>query len=181
MKVIVTVFAMFLSAAMGVQAGSIYDIPLKDIDGEPTSLAMYKGKVLLVVNVASESGYTPQYKELEALYRKYKSQGLVVLGFPCNQFADQEPGTCREIKDFCTSKFDVTFPLFEKVNVNGPDRHPLYAHLAGGKSPLAGDIKWSFWKYLIARDGRTLIRFESHVSPTSDRVIAAVHGALAEK
>ena len=106
-------------------AGSLYDIPLKDIDGQSASLKPYQGKVLIVVNVASHCGYTPQYEDLQAVYQKYKDQGLVVLGFPCNQFGAQEPGSGAEIKQFCTSKYSVTFPMYEKILVNGPERHPL--------------------------------------------------------
>jgi glutathione peroxidase len=162
-------------------ADSIYDIPLKDIDGKSTSLKPYQGKVVLVVNVASKCGYTPQYTALEALSRKYKDQGLTVLGFPCNQFGGQEPGTAEEIKQFCSSKYDVTFPLFEKIEVNGANRHPLYTMLAGKDSPVAGDIKWNFTKFLIGRDGKILKRFESPVKPDSAEVIQAIESALAAK
>lgn len=169
---------MLLSAAVSLQAGSIYDIPLTDIDGETTSLKAYEGKVLLIVNVASRCGHTPQYKALQALYQKYKSKGLVVLAFPCNQFADQEPGTSTEIKNFCSSEYHVTFPLFEKLNVNGPERHPLYDYLAGKQSPFPGDIKWNFDKFLIGRHGKVLLRVDSFTVPDSNRVIAAIEGAL---
>src|SRR5512140_2874179 len=123
-------------------ADSIYNIPLKDIDGKSTSLKAYKGKVLLIVNVASKCGYTPQYEGLEALQQKYKDKGLTVLGFPCNQFGGQEPGSNEQIKQFCSSKYQVTFPLFDKLEVNGPNRHPLYVFLAGDSSPFPGNIKW---------------------------------------
>jgi glutathione peroxidase len=162
-------------------ADSIYDLPLKDIDGKSTSLKPYQGKVVLVVNVASKCGYTPQYTALEALSRKYKDQGLAVLGFPCNQFGGQEPGTAEEIKLFCSSKYDVTFPLFEKIEVNGANRHPLYATLAGTNSPFVGDIKWNFTKFLVSRDGKILKRFESAVKPDSTEVIQSVESALAAK
>ena len=167
-----------LSAA---HAGSLYDIPLKDIDGKDTSLRAYEGKVVLVVNVASKCGLTPQYEALEATYRKYKDQGLVVLGFPCNQFNGQEPGTNEEIKEFCSSKYDVTFPMFDKLNVNDPDRHPLYVALAGPESPFPGDIKWNFGKFLIGRDGKILKRIEPRTKPDDPEVITAIEKALAAK
>ena len=163
------------------QAGSIYDIPVKDIDGKDTTLAAYKGKVVLIVNVASHCGYTPQYKSLEAVYKKYKDQGFVVLGFPCNQFGGQEPGTNEEIKQFCTSKYDVTFPLFDKIDVNGASRHPLYVLLAGETSPFPGNIKWNFNKFLIGKDGKILKRFDSSVTPDSAAATEAITAALAAK
>ncbi len=162
-------------------AGSIYDITVKDIDGKDTVLAGYQGKVLLIVNVASKCGYTPQYKNLEAVYQKYQSQGLVILGFPCNQFGSQEPGTDAEIKQFCSSKYDVTFPLFDKIEVNGPNRHPLYTALAGDASPFPGNIKWNFTKFLIGRDGKILNRFDSKVTPDSPEATAAIEAALGTK
>jgi len=172
---------MLLMQAMALPAGSIHGIALKDIDGKETSLKPYEGKVLLVVNVASHCGFTPQYKALESLYEKYKDKGFVVLGFPCNQFGGQEPGTANEIKQFCSSKYNVTFPLFEKIEVNGPNRHPLYVSLAGKESPFAGDIGWNFTKFLISRDGKILKRFDSRTDPDSPQVIAAIEGALAAK
>ncbi len=162
-------------------ASSIFDIPLKDIDGKATSLKPYEGKVLLIVNVASKCGYTPQYTGLEALYEKYKDKGLLVLGFPCNQFGGQEPGTDEQIKQFCSSKYQVTFPLFDKIVVNGPNRNPLYTMLAGEGSPYPGNIKWNFSKFLIGRDGKILKRFESKVKPDSEDMVQAVEAALAAK
>lgn len=162
-------------------AGSIYDIPTKDIDGKATTLKPYEGKVLLIVNVASHCGYTPQYKALEAVYEKYKDKGLLVLGFPCNQFGGQEPGTDEEIKQFCTSKYSVTFPMFDKLEVNGAGRHPLYVALAGEGSPFPGDIKWNFTKFLVGRDGKVLKRFESKVKPDAPEVTSAIETALAGK
>ncbi len=162
-------------------ADSIYQVPLKDIDGKATSLNAYKGKVLLLVNVASKCGYTPQYAGLEALYEKYKDQGFAVLGFPCNQFGRQEPGTNEEIKQFCSTKYQVTFPLYDKIEVNGPNRHPLYSTLAGSDSPFSGDIKWNFTKFLIGRDGKIVKRFESAVKPDSPELVKAVEAALAHK
>jgi len=171
----------FLQTLSAGAADSIYDIPLKDIDGKDTSLKAYQGKALLIVNVASRCGYTPQYAALEVLYQKYKDQGLVVLGFPCNQFAHQEPGTDAEIKQFCTSKYNVTFPMFDKLEVNGENRHPLYALLAGKDSPFPGNIGWNFTKFLVGRDGKILKRFESKVKPDSPEVVQAIEAALAAK
>jgi len=162
-------------------ANSIYDIPLKDIDGKDATLKPYEGKVLLIVNVASKCGFTPQYTALEAQYEKYKDQGLVVLGFPCNQFASQEPGTTTEIKQFCSTKFHVTFPLFDKIDVNGLNRSPLYDLLAGQSSPVPGPIKWNFTKFLISRDGKILQRFASNIKPDSAEVVQGIETALAAK
>jgi len=162
-------------------SSDLYTIVLKTIDGEATSLAPYKGKVMLVVNVASKCGYTPQYKELEAVYREYRDAGLVVLGFPCNQFGQQESGTNAEIKEFCSLNFHVSFPLFDKIEVNGEHRHPLYTVLAGAGSRFPGDIEWNFTKFLIGRDGRILARFSSKVKPDAPELLAAVRSALAAK
>jgi glutathione peroxidase len=160
-------------------AGSVSDIAVKDIDGKDVALKAYRGKVLLIVNVASHCGFTPQYKALEAVYEKYKDKGFAVLGFPCNQFGAQEPGTNEEIKQFCSSKYNVTFPLFDKIDVNGPNRHQLYTSLAGKDSPYPGDIKWNFSKFLVGRDGTILKRFESKVTPDSPEVTQAIEAALA--
>lgn len=182
MKAIILLVAItFLQILAAGAADSIYDIPLKNIDGNNTSLKPYQGKVLLIVNVASKCGFTPQYTALEAIYQKYKDQGLVVLGFPCNQFHQQEPGTDLEIKQFCTSKYDVTFPMFDKLEVNGPNRHPLYVLLAGKDSPFPGDIGWNFTKFVIGRDGKILNRFPSPVKPDSAEVTHAIEAALAAK
>ena len=176
-----------LAAVLNIQvtsasaADSLYDIPIKDIDGKDATLKPYAGKVLLVVNVASKCGFTPQYTALEAVYKKYDAQGLVVAGFPCNQFGGQEPGTDAEIKEFCSSKYSVTFPMFHKLEVNGANRHPLYLALAGKVSPFPGDIKWNFTKFLIGRDGKILNRFDSKVKPDSDEVTKAIEAALAAK
>jgi len=172
---------LFLLSLVTASAASLYDIDLKDIDGRATTLAPYKGKALLIVNVASKCGFTPQYKELETLAQTYKDQGLVVLGFPCNQFGGQEPGTNAEIKEFCSLNYGVSFPLFDKLEVNGEHRHPLYDLLTGGTSPFPGKIGWNFTKFLIGRDGRILHRFDSKVKPGSPEVIAAVEAALSGK
>jgi len=162
-------------------ADSLYDLPLKDIDGKDATLKPYAGKVLLIVNVASKCGYTPQYTALESVYKKYSGQGLVVCGFPCNQFGGQEPGTDAEIKQFCSTKYSVTFPMFDKLEVNGANRHPLYVALAGADSPFPGNIKWNFTKFLIGRDGKILNRFDSSVKPDSEEVTKAIQAALAAK
>jgi glutathione peroxidase len=179
-KILFTIMASLLFTAAHA-ADSLYDIPLKDIDGKAASLKTYSGQVILVVNVASHCGYTPQYAGLEALYKKYGFQGLVVCGFPCNQFGHQEPGTGAEIKAFCTSKYDVTFPMFDKLEVNGDHRHPLYTALAGTNSPFAGSIKWNFTKFLVGRDGKILNRFGSGVKPDAEELTKAVEAALAAK
>ena len=181
MKTISLFASLFLMTTLAVRAESIYDIKLKDIDGQDTSLAACKGKVLLIVNVASKCGFTKQYTALEALHQKYKAQGFAVLGFPCNQFGGQEPGSNAEIKEFCSSKFNVTFPLFDKLEVNGANRHPLYAALAGKDSPFPGDIKWNFTKFLIGKDGKILQRFDSKVTPDSEELTKALEAALAGK
>src|SRR5215831_20810830 len=181
MKSFALLAALVSMQTVALAASSLYDIPVKDIDGKDTTLSAYKGKVLLIVNVASKCGYTPQYKALEAVYEKYKDKGFAVVGFPCNQFASQEPGTNEEIKQFCSSKYNVTFPLFDKIEVNGPNRHPLYAELAGKDSPFPGDIKWNFNKFLIGKDGKILQRFDSKVTPDSEELTKAIEAALAAK
>jgi glutathione peroxidase len=180
-SLLLLVTIMSLSATAGVAQDSLYDIPLKDIDGKATSLKPYQGKVMLVVNVASHCGFTRQYAGLESLYQKYEKQGLTVLGFPCNQFGGQELGTDEEIKQFCTSTYNVTFPLFDKLEVNGDKRHPLYLKLAGKDSPVAGNIKWNFTKFLIGRDGKILKRFDSSVEPDSAELTSQIESALASK
>lgn len=139
------------------------DIALSRLDGTAENLQDYSGRVLLVVNVASQCGFTPQYKDLEALYRRHKDSGLTVLGFPCNQFGSQEPGSSQQIATFCSSRFDVTFPIFAKCEVNGTNAHPLYRHLKSAAPGLLGTeaIKWNFTKFLIARDGQKVQRFGS--------------------
>ena len=181
MKKLTLLCSIITMTALAVSAQSLYDIKLKDIDGKDTTLAAYKGKAVLIVNVASKCGYTKQYSGLEATYQKYKDQGLVILGFPCNQFGGQEPGTNEEIKEFCSSRFNVTFPLFDKIEVNGANRHPLYVALAGKNSPFPGDIKWNFNKFLIGKDGKILKRFDSGVKPDAEELIQAVESALATK
>jgi glutathione peroxidase len=156
-------------------ASSIHEFNLNSIDGKPAPLAAYKGKTVLVVNVASRCGYTPQYTGLEALYKKYKDQGLVIVGFPANNFGAQEPGTNEEIKTFCSSKYNVTFPMYSKISVAGSDKAPLYEYLT---STGGGEVKWNFTKFLVGKDGKVITRFESSVTPESPELVSAVEKAL---
>ncbi len=172
---------LLLQTAAVVRAEGLYTIPVKTIDGQETTLAPYKGKVMLICNVASHCGNTPQYTPLEANYEKYKDQGFVTLGFPCNQFLGQEPGSNDEIQKFCTEKYHTNFPLFSKIEVNGDNRNPLYKELAGPASPFPGDIKWNFTKFLVGRDGKILARFEPKTKPDDPAVIKAIEDALAAK
>ncbi|MCE9611641.1 MAG: glutathione peroxidase [Chthoniobacter sp.] len=172
---------LLMTASLFADDAKLYTIPLKDIDGKDTSLKTYAGKPLLIVNVASQCGFTKQYTGLEAVWRKYKDQGLVVLGFPCNDFGAQEPGTTAEIKQFCSTKFDVTFPLFDKLHVKGEEQHPLYATLTGADSPAPGPVKWNFGKFLIGRDGKIIARFDSKITPDSPELTQAIEAALAAK
>lgn len=173
--------SMLLSGMTGFAAGSVHDFKLNTLEGKPASLADYKGKVVLLVNVASKCGLTPQYKALQALHDKYKDQGFTVVGLPCNDFGSQEPGTSEEIREFCTENYNVTFPLMEKIHVKGSEQHPLYARLTGKDAEFPGDIKWNFGKFLIGRDGKVLKRFEPRTTPDSDEVVKAVEQALAAK
>lgn len=165
-----------LLSAIAMAGTGLYDFTYPDIDGKAMKLDAYKGKVVLVVNVASKCGLTKQYTALEALYRKHKGDGLVVLGFPCNQFGDQEPGTEAEIKQFCSAKYDVTFPMFSKVEVNGEGRTPLYKWLI--QSTDGKDIEWNFAKFIVGRDGKTVKRFPSKMAPDTPEFAAAVSAAL---
>ena len=165
----------------GAAETSLQDIPLKDIDGKDTSLKAYQGKVLLVVNVASKCGLTKQYTELQALHEKYKDQGFTVLGFPCNDFGAQEPGTNEEIKTFCSTKYNVSFPMFDKLHVKGPEQHALYSALTGKGGAFPGDVKWNFGKFLIGKDGKPLQRFEPRTPPDAPAVVAAIEKAIAAK
>lgn len=161
---------------------SLHDIKLKDIDGKAASLGDYKGKVVLVVNVASRCGLTKQYKELEAIHRKYKEKGFSVLGFPCNDFGGQEPGSNEEIKKFCSSRYDVTFPMFDKLVVKaGPKQHELYQRLTGKDGAFPGNVKWNFGKFLVGKDGQPLERFEPREKPDAPKVTAAIEKALGKK
>lgn len=153
---------------------------MKNIDGQSVDLEDYEGKVVLIVNVASKCGLTPQYEGLQALYEKYKDKGFVVLGFPCNQFGGQEPGTEAEIKAFCTGRYDVTFPMFSKVDVNGGDAAPLYKYLTSQDTKPAGkgDISWNFEKFLIDRDGQLIHRFSPRTRPNDAELVKAIEGQL---
>ena len=176
------IFALlFLLPLLGLRSESLFSIPVTDIDGKAGTLAPHQGRVLLIVNTASACGYTRQYAGLQSIFEKYREKGLVVLGFPCNQFGGQEPGSAAEIKAFCTDSFQVTFPLFDKIDVNGPKRHPLYVALAGPASPVPGNIKWNFNKFLVGRDGKILSRFDSSAAPDSPAVVQAIEAALAAK
>jgi len=167
--------------ALAATAPIIAEIPLKDIEGKDTTLKSFKGKVVLLVNVASKCGLTPQYKALEATYQKYKSQGLVIVGVPCNDFGGQEPGTTEEIKAFCSTKYNVSFPLMGKVHVKGSEQHPLYAALTGAGAKFPGDIEWNFGKFLLGRNGEVLHRFAPRTTPDDAKVIEAIEAALKAK
>ncbi len=162
---------------------SVYDYKMKDIDGKEVSLANYKGKVLLFVNVASFCGNTPQYKDIEALYKKYNSKGLVVLGFPANNFMSQEPGSDKEIKQFCTKEYAVTFPIFSKISVKGKDIHPLYQYLTTKEENGTVDSKvdWNFHKFLVGRDGKVISSISARKSVNEADVIAEIEAALNAK
>jgi glutathione peroxidase len=160
---------------------SVYDVPLNSLDGKAGVLADEKGKVTLMVNVASFCGLTPQYEGLEKLYERYGAKGFAVVGIPCNQFGAQEPGTADEIKTFCSTNYNVTFPLSEKIDVNGETRHPLYQQLtakADGEG-VDGDIRWNFEKFLVSRDGEILERFSPMVEPENADIVGAIEKALA--
>jgi glutathione peroxidase len=159
---------------------NIHEFSCKTITGDTKPLRDYAGKVLLIVNTASKCGFTPQYEGLESLYRKYKDKGLEVLGFPCNQFAGQEPGTDADVQEFCTLTYGVAFPLFSKIEVNGPDRHPLYAWLTSAEvgPEAAGDIKWNFGKFVIGRDGAVVARFAPPTAPDDPALVAVIEKAL---
>ena len=163
-----------LATLTGAPAQPIFDVSVNNIDGQSTTLAPYRGGVLLIVNVASACGYTGQYEGLQALYAKYQKRGLTVLGFPCNQFGGQESGSNAEIKEFCSANFHVTFPMFAKIAVNGAQRHPLYAALAGSGAAFPGDISWNFNKFLVGRDGKVIARFDSGAEPDSASLVAAI-------
>jgi glutathione peroxidase len=179
-------------------ADTLYDIPLKTIDGKPASLGDYAGKVLLVVNVASKCGLTPQYEGLEALYKARRDEGLAVLGFPANDFGQQEPGTEAEIVEFCSSTYGVDFPMFEKMTVVGPEKHPLYDALTKAKPEAEGsetmrermasrgrstpvpEVLWNFEKFVVGRDGKVVARFSPDITPGDPRITAALDKALAQ-
>jgi len=155
-------------------ASSVHEFTLNSIDGSPAPLSAYQGKVVLIVNVASRCGFTPQYAGLEALYEKYKDRGFVILGFPANNFGGQEPGTNEEIKTFCSTKYNVTFPMYSKISVKGDDKAPLYQFL----TTTGGEIQWNFTKFLVDKSGQVVARFEPKVTPESPEVAAAIEKAL---
>jgi glutathione peroxidase len=156
-------------------ASNVHEFTLNSIDGKPAPLSAYRGKVVLIVNVASRCGFTPQYAGLEALYEKYKDRGFVILGFPANNFGGQEPGTNEEIKTFCSTKYNVTFPMYSKISVKGDDKAPLYQFLT---DTTGSEIQWNFTKFLVDKDGKVVARFESKVTPDSPDVAAAIEKAL---
>jgi glutathione peroxidase len=158
---------------------TIYDTPINTLSGEPSSLAGFEGETILIVNVASKCGLTPQYEGLEELQKKYGAQGFSVVGFPCNQFAGQEPGTAEEIQTFCSTTYGVTFPLFEKIDVNGEAQSPIYAELekVADAEGYSGDVRWNFEKFLVAKDG-TITRFAPQVTPDDPALLIAIESAL---
>ena len=155
-------------------ASNAFEFTLNSIDGKPAPLSQYKGKVVMIVNVASKCGYTPQYAGLEALYEKYKDKGFVILGFPANNFGQQEPGTNEEIATFCSRTYNVSFPMYSKISVKGDDKHPLYQYL----TQTGGEIKWNFTKFLLDKDGKVVKRFEPAVTPESAEVASAIQKAF---
>ena len=169
-----TLITALLMTSASFSASSIHEFTMNNIDGQATPLASMKGKAVLVVNVASQCGYTPQYTGLQALYEKYKGQGLVIIGVPANNFGGQEPGTNEDIKQFCSRKYNVTFPIMAKVSVKGEDKTPLYQYLTS----TGGEVKWNFTKFLVGKDGKAIQRFESGVSPDSPELAAAIEKAL---
>lgn len=181
--IVLALFGIMLMSTIGctaqertAQTGSIHQFKVKTIDGTEKSLSDYKGRVLLIVNVASRCGYTSQYANLEALHKAHAGKGLSILGFPANNFGGQEPGTNAEIKEFCSTKFNVTFDMFEKISVKGGDKHPLYAYLTsgGGNGDLSGEVGWNFEKFLINKNGHIVKRFKSGVDPLSEDLIKAI-------
>ncbi len=173
--------ALGLTAGIALGASSVHEFTMKSLDGKQVPLASFKGKVMLVVNVASQCGYTYQYESLQALYVKYKDRGLVLTGFPANNFGGQEPGSDAEIGAFCKSKFGVTFPMFSKISVKGADQAPLYQFLTDAKTKTGGEIQWNFTKFLVDRNGKVIQRFEPAVEPLSPELESAVAAALKNK
>jgi glutathione peroxidase len=176
-RIVIPAFVMAATA----YAADITKVPFNDASGKATSLDAYKGKVVLIVNVASKCGNTPQYEGLEATYQKYKDQGFEILAFPCNDFGGQEPGTIEEIQKFCSTKYSVTFPLMEKVSVKGESKHKLYEELTGEKGAFPGDVKWNFGKFLIGRNGKPIARFEPKTLVTGPEATEAIEKALKKK
>jgi glutathione peroxidase len=168
------------AAMLAAQAHKLYDFTMDSIDHKPVAFSSFSGKVVLVVNVASRCGFTPQYSALESVYEKYKDRGLVIVGVPANNFMSQEPGTDEEIKTFCSTKYNVTFPMMAKVSVKGDDKAPLYKYLTDSSldPKFGGDIKWNFTKFVFDRNGNVVARFEPATKPDSPEVIAAIEAAL---
>jgi glutathione peroxidase len=181
-KLILILTLCLACASLSAEPKSIYEFTMNSIDGQSVSLKSFQGKVVLLVNVASKCGFTPQYAALEAVYEKYNSRGLVIVGIPANNFMSQEPGTNEEIKKFCSTKYNVTFPMMAKISVKGDDQTPLYTFLTGKATDpqFAGDIKWNFTKFLFDRNGNPVARFEPAVTPDSAQVTAAIESALGQ-
>ena len=179
-RLIYALTAIAALAASGFAAETVYNFTPAAIDGKPAPLAAWKGKVMLLVNVASKCGFTPQYKGLEAVYEEYRDRGLVIVGFPANNFGGQEPGTNEEIQTFCSRTYNVTFPMMSKISVKGDDQAPLYHFLTGGAAnpAVAGDIKWNFTKFLVDRNGKVGQRFEPAVTPDSKEMTGAIEERL---
>ncbi len=184
---VLAVFALAFTAGIAVSRGddkekakSVLDFKMKDIDGKDVELSKYKGDVILIVNTASKCGYTPQYKGMEAVYEKYKDKGFTILAFPANEFGKQEPGTDSDIKNFCLTKYSVSFPIFSKIVVKGDGIHPLYSYLTSKETnpEFAGEIPWNFSKFLINRKGEVIARFEPKDDPKSEKVTKAIEEAL---
>lgn len=179
MKILTILITLILGIGMNANNDNIFNYIMKDIDGKEVSLESYKGKVILIVNVASKCGYTPQYEGLQNLYENYKDDGLVILGFPANNFKGQEPGSDEEIKQFCTLNYGVEFPMFSKVSVKGDDQDELFKYLTQEQNPdFTGEIKWNFEKFLINKEGKLIRRFRSNIEPESKEIVEAVNNAL---
>lgn len=176
-RIIIPAFVMASSAF----AADLTEIPFRTAGGKETSLKDYKGKVVLMVNLASKCGLTRQYTALEVLYKKHQNENFVVLGFPCNDFGGQEPGTIEEIQKFCKTEYDVTFPVMDKISVKGENQHKLYAALTGKDGAFPGDVRWNFGKFLIGKDGKAIARFEPTTKPDSPELTAAVEKAIASE
>jgi glutathione peroxidase len=180
MKVLLAVVLLGATSLMAAET-TVYDFTMNSIDGQPVPFANFKGKVMLLVNVASRCGFTPQYSALESIYEKYKSRGFVIAGVPANNFGGQEPGSNQEIKTFCTANYNVTFPMMSKVSVKGRDITPLYKFLTDKQAnpKTGGEIEWNFTKFLVGPDGRVIARFDSAIAPDSAEVVSAIEKALA--
>ncbi|KAF0149359.1 MAG: Peroxiredoxin [Ignavibacteria bacterium] len=174
-----SIFAKETSSSKDETSENIFDLTVKDINGKEVKLSVYKGKVLLIVNVASKCGYTKQYAGLEAIYEKYRDKGFEILAFPCNDFGGQEPGTNEEIQEFCSSTYNVKFKLFDKVKVLGEEQTPLYSRLTNSKNVEPGNVKWNFEKFLINKDGNIVSRYRSKVTPESEELTKAIEKELA--